>query len=124
MLEKLHVRNLGCLDENADPVSFSRETVLIGPNNSGKSTLIAGLNLLRSVISNRGRLVLSTSLYNFHSWTEAVHNQENERTVSVSATIDSNTYDMVISRGNIRKIVTSLRPWDDEKNVTQIRNIW
>ena len=124
MLEKLHVRNLGCLDEKADPVSFSRETVLIGPNNSGKSTLIAGLNLLRSVILNRGRLILSTSLYNFNSWTEAVHNHENERTVSVLATIDSNKYDMEISRGSIERIDTSLGPWDDKKNVTQIRNIW
>lgn len=123
MLEKLHVRNLGCLDENVNPVPFSQETVLIGPNNSGKSTLIAGLNLLRNIVLNGGAS-FSTSLYSFHSWTEAVHNHENERTISVSATLDSNKYDLEISRGNVKRIVASLRPWTDEKNVTQMRNIW
>lgn len=82
MLEQLHVQNLGCLDEKVNPVSFSQETVLIGPNNSGKSTLIAGLNLLRNIVLTRGPLNFSTSLYNFHSWTEAVHNHENERTLA------------------------------------------
>lgn len=124
MLEQLGVQNLGCLDENVNPVSFSPETVLIGPNNSGKSTLIAGLNLLRHTVMSRGGLSFSTSLYDFQSWTEAVHNHEDERTIRVSATLDSNKYNLGISTRGIVKMTSSPRPWQDQKNMAQVRNIW
>ena len=123
LLEELRVQNLGCLDENVKPVSFSQETVLIGPNNSGKSTLIGGLNLLRCVILTHNAN-FSTSLYNFHSWTEAVHNHEKERVIEISATLDSNTYNLAILKGSIEKISASLVPWNHEKNKIQMRNIW
>lgn len=122
MLEELCVRNLGCLDENVKPVSFSQETVLIGPNNSGKSTLIAGLNLLRYMILTQG-VSFSTSLYNFHSWAEAVHNHE-DRVIRVSAVLDSNRYVLEMEKGNVRQISTSIQPWNSEKNKQQMRDIW
>lgn len=124
LLERLRVQNLGCLDENVNPVSFSQETVLIGPNNSGKSTLIAGLNLLRSIVLLRGPLHFSTSLYDFHNWTEAVHNHEDKRTISVSAAFDSNKYGVKISNGGVERIVASPIPWEDERNRIQMRSIW
>lgn len=109
-------------------MSLSEETVLIGPNNSGKSTLIAGLNLLRYVILTRGGLSFSTSLYNFHSWEEAIHRHENQRKIRVSATVDKNTYHLMISEGAIeqRRVVPhdSNRPWNDEKSMIQMKNFW
>lgn len=124
MLEELHVQNLGCLDENVNPVSFSQETVLIGPNNSGKSTLIAGLNLLRHLIIARS-VSFTTSLYDFHNWTEAVYNHDNSRSIRITATIDSDRYLLAIRHGgDVGRIEVDAREWTDEKNVAQMRKIW
>jgi len=123
LLEELHVQNLGCFDENVDPVSFSQETVLIGPNNSGKSTLIAGLNLLRNAVLTRG-VSFTTSLYNFHNWIEAAHNREQERAIKVSATLDSIRYDFLTRRGSIDKLDTSVGAYTDEKHISLMRKIW
>lgn len=106
-----------------NPVSFSQETVLIGPNNSGKSTLIAGLNLLRCVIL-RHSADFSTSLYNFPNWAEAVYNHERERIISVSATVDSNQYHLELQNGSIKSVISSARPWSAEENKSQMRSIW
>jgi len=124
LLERLRVQNLGCLDENIDSVSFSQETVLIGPNNSGKSTLIAGLNLLRYAVLTNGGMSFSTSLYNFHEWTQAVCNHEKERIIRVSATLDSNRYDLEVLRGSVQTVASSDIPWGDENCKIQMRNIW
>lgn len=103
LLEELRVQNLGCLDENTSPVSFSEETVLIGPNNSGKSTLIAGLNLLRYFVLTRS-VSHSTSFYTFHSWREAIHNYDTKRAIHISAVLDSVRYSIQIVDGDVASI--------------------
>lgn len=123
MLEQLHVQNLGCLDEEVDSASFSQETVLIGPNNSGKSTLIAGLNLLRFLVLNRS-VSFRTSLYNFQNWTEAIHNHDNNRIIRLSATLDSNRYVFEVFGGRIKRTVWPPSPWKLDDGANQMRNIW
>ena len=122
MLEQLLVQNLGCLDENVNPLSFSQETVLIGPNNSGKSTLIAGLNLLRYVFLTHS-ISYSTSFYNFYSWPEAVYNHERERTIHLRATWDSVEYFVEILKGRINRYGTN-PSLSTEDSMTQMRKIW
>ena len=48
MLKQISVSNLGCFDDQTHRVDFSEETLLAGPNNSGKSMLLAGMNLFKS----------------------------------------------------------------------------
>jgi len=123
MLETLQVKNLGCLDENVNPISFSGETVLIGPNNSGKSTLISGLNLLRnSFLTHSVRF--NTSLYNFWNWEEAVHNHQKEKTIEVTATVDGINYVLYIKNASISKINSSLGDWASDENKAIMRKIW
>lgn len=122
MLEQLCVRNLGCLDENVSSVHFSPETVLIGPNNSGKSTLLAGLNILKMVFLTH-RISFSTPFYNFYNWAEAVHNHEKERVIHVSATLDSLEYLLDISKGSVKR--SSVHPSvTTEKAQVPLKNIW
>lgn len=123
MLEELCVQNLGCLDENVNPASFSEETVLIGPNNSGKSTLIAGLNMLRHAVLI-GSASASTSLYNLYNWNEAIHNHEKDRIVNISAILDSVRYILKIHQGSIREGSSSVGSWRDERSPNRMRNIW
>jgi len=125
VLEKLSVRNLGPLHENVRPASFSQETVLIGPNNSGKSTFIAGLNLLR-VYSIVRRVDWSSTFYNFVNWREAVHNHDDKKIIQISATLDSMKYDLAISvPGNIRReSVSDGTPIYEVRNKDRMRKIW
>jgi len=104
-------------------VSFSPETVLIGPNNSGKSTLIAGLSILKCCVIHQS-VQASTSLYDFHDWTNAVHNHDMKRTITISALIKSNRYNLTILKGNIQRISTSAHPWGSEQNRNQMKSIW
>ena len=125
MLEQLRVQNLGCIDENVNPVSFSQETVLIGPNNSGKSTLIAGLNLLRVYAITRG-LQWTTSLYNLFNWEEAVHNHDDRKVIQISADLDHTRYVIGIRHpGNVHKAsVGDGTPMHHERNINRLKNIW
>ena len=123
MLEELCVQNLGCLDENVNPVNFSEETVLIGPNNSGKSTLIAGLNMLRHAVLT-GSANASTSLYNLHNWNEAIHNHEKDRIISISAILDSVRYILKIHKGSIQEASSSVDSWGHERSANRMRNVW
>lgn len=123
MLKHLRVQNLGCLDENTDAASFTQENVLIGPNNSGKSTFIAGLNMLKTMVLRRSPSP-STSLYNFHDWTDAVHNHEMKRIIRISATLDSIKYLLEIAGGNLKIFTTSSGHLYDAHNQSQMMNIW
>jgi len=125
LLEELRVQNLGCLDENVNPASFSQETVLIGPNNSGKSTLIAGLNLIKHYIHDRVASVsFSTTFYNFHNWNEAVYNHEKNRVISVVATIDSTKYVLHIGKGGTASRFEVNPSLPTEIQMRQMKNIW
>ena len=125
MLEELWIQNLGCLDENVKPASFSEETVLIGPNNSGKSTFIAGLNLLRYYFGSGGGFSWSTSFYNLHSNRDAVYNHDEKRVIRILATLDSVRYDIEISQGGIKKsMVSDGTNVGATENVNRMRKIW
>lgn len=100
MLKKLSVKNLGCFgDEGVYSIDFSKETLIAGPNNSGKSIFLAGINLLKYYIITNSA-VWSTELYNLVSFIEAVHAHEKSRTIEISATViedhTRHTYDLRI----------------------------
>jgi predicted ATPase len=50
MLEKLQIKNLGCFDDKDYIIPFKKMTMLMGPNNSGKSMSFVGLNYLKSFV--------------------------------------------------------------------------
>jgi predicted ATPase len=123
MLEEFQITNLGCLDENISPVSINAETVLIGPNNSGKSTFIAGINMLRYIFLTHS-VNFSNTLYNLHDWKEAIHNHELAREINISAILDSIRYEVYIRRGGIRMTKTSIGNLGDNKTKVPMKKIW
>ncbi|MBI3743044.1 MAG: AAA family ATPase [Chloroflexi bacterium] len=52
MLTQLRIKNFRCFDEHS--LSFRKNTVIVGRNNAGKSTVIEALKLV-SLVSNRHR---------------------------------------------------------------------
>jgi predicted ATPase len=104
MLKEISVKNLGCFDEKEYKIDFSEETLIAGPNNSGKSMFFAGMNLLRYfVVTNGGRSWISP-FYNLVGKEEAVYNHETERDIMISVTlIEGSTlynYNLKINKGN------------------------
>ncbi len=86
MIESIWAKNLLCFDENEHRVDCAPLTVLVGPNNSGKSAMIAGFNLLRDS-GMRGGPYWETESYNIGDFTSAVHKHETNRAIEVGTRI-------------------------------------
>jgi len=84
-LKKLSVKNLGCFDEEVYSIDFTGETLIAGPNNSGKSMFLSGVNIIRYLIV--GGFGWSTDLYNLVNFDAAVHAHENNRTINIVMTL-------------------------------------
>lgn len=128
MLKKLSVKNLGCFDEQVYSIEFSEETLLAGPNSSGKSMFIAGMNLLRYFIIT-GSLNWSTAFYNLVGFGPAVYSHETDRIIEISATLLENsseyTYEMSIGKGNkVDWYVNKERNRRNLKDINLMRKIW
>ena len=53
MLESVEVSNIACFDEEFRKVDFKPLTILVGPNNAGKSTIINAVNYVKDMISSK-----------------------------------------------------------------------
>ncbi len=86
MIESIWAKNLLCFDENEHRVNCAPLTVLVGPNNSGKSAMITGFNLMRDA-GMRGGPNWETESYNLGDYVSAVHKHETKRTIEVGGRI-------------------------------------
>jgi predicted ATPase len=87
MLSSIWVRNLGCFDEGEHRADFAPLTILVGPNNVGKSVLIAGFNMLRNTLIRGGLIEYSTSTYNFGDFSSAVYNHKSTSRIDLGARV-------------------------------------
>lgn len=94
MLRQISVSNLGCFDNQTYTVDFSEETLLAGPNNSGKSMLLAAMNFLRHHLVTGG-LSWDTEYYNLHSFDAAVNNHDPQQVISISFTLKEPSKDYI-----------------------------
>jgi len=86
MLEQISVKNLGCFDDHTYTVDFSEETLLAGPNNSGKSMFLAGMNLARYYLI-AGNLPWNTAYYSLHDFDAAVNAHDPQKVIDISFTL-------------------------------------
>jgi predicted ATPase len=82
MLRRLSIKNLGAFGENQFNIDFSEETLIAGPNNSGKSLALSAINFLRNYILTRD-LYFTTQFYNFVSFKEIVHGHYENRIIQI-----------------------------------------
>lgn len=90
MLEKISVKNLGCFDDAASSVDFSQETLLAGPNNSGKSMLLTAMNFAR-YFTVTGALLWDTEFFSLHSFDAAVNAHDTKKAIDISFTLKEKT---------------------------------
>ncbi len=80
MITGLRLKNLGCFDDYDYSVKFNKLNVIVGPNNSGKSTLIKAINFVRT-LTLTGRPEWNTLYYHLDNVFESVYNHDQKREI-------------------------------------------
>ncbi len=111
MLKSVTIKNLQAFDDShAYTIPFTKETVLIGANNAGKSTVFNALNMVRTLML-KGQFEYSNGLYNLQNFDEAVHMHDLGRTISIIVEIEDGTdtfrYEALANRGGLRAIAVT-----------------
>ncbi len=84
MITSISVQNLGCYDDNLYTANFDRLTVLVGANNSGKSTLFKGLNLVRHLAFSGGALNWNLQdYYSLQGFNDSVYSHDVTRQIRI-----------------------------------------
>jgi predicted ATPase len=102
MLRQISVSNLGCFDDQVYKVDFSEETLLAGPNNSGKSMLLNGMNILRWYLVT-GNLHWNSPYYNLQNFVAAVNAHDPNKKIQISITIEGDNFDLWMSGDRIER---------------------
>ncbi len=130
MLEQISVKNLGCFDDQTYKVDFSEETLLAGPNNSGKSMLLAAMNLVRYYLITGG-LTWNTEYYHLHNFVAAVNAHDPLKMIDISFTLKEMTdkyvfgfrYSEERGIGELTANKERIRP-GDRTYVDLVKRIW
>jgi hypothetical protein len=85
MLTRIWVKNIACFGDAENRVDLAPETVIVGPNNVGKSALIAGFNFLRN--TRFANLQFDTSSYGWDSFETITYRHERGRVMKLGAEI-------------------------------------
>ncbi len=129
LLKQISVSNLGCFDEDRYTVNFSEETLIAGPNNSGKSMLLAGMNVLRHFIVT-GSLSYSSQYFTLQSFEAAVHNHEMQRKIMISFTLSegskTHALDLTLARDGIIGMSANNHPIGSRQQpyVDLLKKVW
>lgn len=102
MLTRIWVRNLGCFGNDDYSLTLSPETVLVGPNNVGKSIMIGAYNWVRNFIL-RGALEFDTTSYRWGSIENIAHGHDQTHSVEMGLSFDKPTdsdYSVEFHQGN------------------------
>lgn len=91
-LTALTIKNFKGIDEAGICISFAPITLLFGPNNAGKSTVIQALHLMREVLCNNNynpdSVAGGGSSINLGGFKKFVHKHDLTRTVSIGLEFD------------------------------------
>jgi len=101
MLKTISVSNLGCFDDGPYTVDFSEETLLAGPNNSGKSMLLSALNLARLHLIEYGTQ-WDNEFFSLHDFAAAVNDHDLNKMIKVSLTLEENNRSYAFARARDR----------------------
>lgn len=90
MFESLRIRNLKSLRDTTDELRFSQLNILVGPNNSGKSSILAALLLLKQSLEDKDPttgLVTSGPLIDLGSYLDVIPGDPTETPLQLSFTL-------------------------------------
>jgi len=102
VLESIVIRNLGCFDDYDYKIKFNRLTVIVGTNNSGKSTIFKGLDAFLRYGNNRYRW---TDSYFHRKGTDIIYGNSISKYIKLGATINSKESYVEISNEVVKSFV-------------------
>lgn len=82
MLDSIKVKNFGCFDDYQYAITFKKLNIIMGPNNSGKSTIFKALNLVRNFPF--GGLTWNSPFFSLQSAEEAIYGHDITRDVIIN----------------------------------------
>lgn len=98
MLTNIGIRNLTVFNQSKFNITLNKETILVGRNNTGKSTIFSAIAMIRNLILN-GRIDYATSLYDLRSFYSAVHLHDETREIKISLSFnDSTNYNLTFGK--------------------------
>ena len=86
MLTRIWVRNLACFGDDNYRLDLSPETVLVGPNNVGKSVMIGAYNFVRQFTFS-GSWEFDTASYRWESIQNIAHRHDNHSPVEMGISL-------------------------------------
>ncbi len=84
MLTQIQIQNFGCFDNYDYKIKFNKLNVLVGTNNSGKSTIFKALNLTRNYSVQGGQMPWNTIYYQMTSFYSAVYGHDESRRMIIN----------------------------------------
>ena len=80
MIQSITLRNFGCFNDRDYTLEFDRLNVIVGPNNSGKSTFFKGCNFVRRLPFTGGQFQWSVpGFYSLNSYSDSVYNHDTNK---------------------------------------------
>lgn len=120
MLTNIDVRNLGCFDDSLYTVEFNKLNVIVGPNNSGKSTFFKGLNLVRTFAFSN--LVWETNYYHLQDNYEAVYGHDLSREIEIMVRYQSGPKSVSVNLGIKNNGITKNSCLEDNRSLGGVNN--
>ena len=91
MIRNITLQNFGCFDDHPYTMEFDRLNVIVGPNNSGKSTFFKACNFMRRLAFTGGQFQWSVpGFYSLHGYIDSVYNHNPLKTFRITTTYDHN----------------------------------
>ncbi len=93
MLDRITVKNFGCFDDYDYKIDFKKLNVIVGTNNSGKSTIFKAMNLCRYIVNKYGTNSDLTAVHDPQLWNnrfyelinyqQSVYNHNKEKPIDI-----------------------------------------
>ncbi len=130
-ITSLFIKNFKGIDEQGVRIDFAPITMLFGPNNAGKSTVIQALHLAREVLYNNNQdadhVEGGGDSINLGGFKEFVHKHDLDRNVVIGIGIDLEGEDLPMFRNNEEALWKELQTYYQETikpENTYLEELW
>ena len=123
MLTQVKARNFLCFGDQDHQINFTPETMIVGPNNVGKSAIFAAFNFLRN--TQYVGWQWDTPTYSLANFETAVHNHDQKRTIQLGVNVNGSDWSGQISADiTLSSYNLALAPNNPQKANQELRKYW